>query len=113
MQVSSLQCPRCFAPIDPASAQVSTCRYCGTTLAIQGAAPIMAPLTAPPGALFIESAGSNFIGVIKVVRENTGLGLREAKELCDRIPCAVAQGMDPAKLDRFRRELINAGARVR
>lgn len=113
MQVSALQCPRCFAPVAPVSGPVSVCRYCGTTLAIQGAAPVMAPLVAPVQGVFLESAGDNVIHVIKVVREHTGLGLKESKDLVDRAPCVVAEWNDPPRLERFRQDLVRAGARVR
>lgn len=91
---------------------VASCRFCGATLAVQGGAAVAAP-AAPPGTIFLESAGKNLIGVIKVVREHTRLGLKEAKDLVDAAPCVVAQWNDPAKLEAFRRDLVEAGARVR
>jgi large subunit ribosomal protein L7/L12 len=65
------------------------------------------------GVLRLEDAGQNKIMVIKVIREHTGAGLKEAKDLCDGAPCVVAEWNDPARLQRFREALARAGARVR
>ena len=109
MQVNALVCPQCFAPLTPAAA-LSVCRYCGASLAIHGA-PAVAPLQS--GALFLEDCGPNKIGIIKVLRENLKLGLREAKELSDRAPCVVGEALDPTQRDALRLALIKAQARVR
>jgi large subunit ribosomal protein L7/L12 len=77
-----------------------------------GASPSPAEATLP-GALRLETTGHNKIEVIKAIREHTGLGLKDAKELCERAPCVVAEWSDPARLQRFREALARAGARVR
>ena len=66
-----------------------------------------------PGGAFIEDAGSNKIWVIKVIREATGLGLKESKDIVDSVPCAVGEHLDAAASERLRGQLREAGARVR
>jgi large subunit ribosomal protein L7/L12 len=113
MKASELQCPRCFAPVDTRGGTISTCRYCGATVAVHapaGAAPVVAPA---PGALCLEQAGPNLISVIKVIREHTGLGLKEAKDLAEKAPCVVAQWGDAGRMAAFREALTKAGARTR
>src|SRR5262249_30770959 len=52
------------------------------------------------------------ISVIKVVRELTALGLKEAKDLVEGAPCVVRDGLDSASAATVRAQLENAGARV-
>jgi ribosomal protein L7/L12 len=113
MHATELRCPGCFAPLDANRGAISKCRYCGTTLALHApAAPV--PVVAPaPGSLYIEDGGPNKISVIKVIREHTGLGLKEAKDLVESAPVLVAQWDDPARMAAFRQELMKAGARTR
>ena len=66
-----------------------------------------------PGGVFIEDAGANKIWVIKVIREATGLGLKESKDIVDSVPCAVGEHLDGAASGRLREQLREAGARVR
>jgi ribosomal protein L7/L12 len=100
-----------MAPIDPSQGGVQRCVYCGATLVLQGGGPMQPAVQ--PGALRLEHCGENKIAVIKVIRTHTGLGLKEAKDLADGVPCVVAQWDDPARVDHFRRDLVAAGARVR
>ena len=58
----------------------------------------------------LESAGSNKIAVIKVVRELTGLGLKEAKEVVDGCPKALLEGVNKDKADEAKAKLEEAGA---
>ncbi len=60
----------------------------------------------------ITSAGENKINVIKVVRELTGLGLKEAKDLVDAAPKAVKEGASKAEADDMKSKLEAAGATV-
>ena len=60
----------------------------------------------------LKSAGSNKIGVIKVVREVTGLGLKEAKEVVDNAPKAIKEGVSKADADEIAAKLKEAGAEV-
>lgn len=114
MQAQELKCPGCFAPIVPSHGGLAKCRYCGATVAIQGAAPGAPNAMAPNAPVYLEHGGKNLIEVIKVVRQHTRLGLREAKDLVERAPCVVADWPDqPQRLEDFRRDLARAGARVR
>ena len=60
----------------------------------------------------LESAGSNKIAVIKVVRELTGLGLKEAKDLVEGAPKAVKEGAAKAEAEDLKKKLEAAGAKV-
>ena len=58
----------------------------------------------------LKSAGANKVGVIKAVREITGLGLKEAKDLVDGAPKAVKEGVDKKTADELVKKLVEAGA---
>ncbi|MBI5659895.1 MAG: 50S ribosomal protein L7/L12 [Nitrosomonadales bacterium] len=58
----------------------------------------------------LKSAGDNKVGVIKVVRAITGLGLKEAKDLVDGAPKSVKEGVNKADADSILKQLIEAGA---
>lgn len=60
----------------------------------------------------LTDAGSSKIGVIKVVREITGLGLKEAKEVVDNAPKAVKEGASKEEADQIKEKLEAAGAKV-
>ena len=60
----------------------------------------------------LAEAGANKIGVIKVVREITGLGLKEAKDLVDAAPKVVKEGASKAEADDIKKKLEEAGAKV-
>ena len=62
--------------------------------------------------VFLASAGTNKINVIKVVRELTGLGLKEAKDLVEAAPKAVKDGVAKAQAEEMKKKLIEAGATV-
>ena len=57
-------------------------------------------------------AGANKVSVIKAVRELTGLGLKEAKDLVDGAPKAVKEGVSKADADAAMKKLEEAGAKV-
>ena len=57
-------------------------------------------------------AGPNKVQVIKAVREITGLGLKEAKDLVDGAPKAVKEGIAKADADAAMKKLVDAGAKV-
>ena len=59
-----------------------------------------------------KGPGSNKINVIKVVRELTGLGLKEAKELVDNPPKNVKEGITKEEAEEIRKKLADAGADV-
>lgn len=58
----------------------------------------------------LKSAGANKVGVIKAVREITGLGLKEAKDLVDGAPKPVKEGVDKKTADELVKKLVEAGA---
>lgn len=60
----------------------------------------------------LAKAGDNKINVIKVVREITGLGLKEAKDLVEGAPKAVKEGIPKAQADELKKKLEDAGATV-
>ena len=60
----------------------------------------------------LADAGSNKIGVIKVVRGITGLGLKEAKDLVEGVPQAVKEAVSKEDADKLKAELEEAGAKV-
>ncbi|WP_078393385.1 50S ribosomal protein L7/L12 [Shouchella patagoniensis] len=60
----------------------------------------------------LESAGSSKIGVIKVVREITGLGLKEAKALVDGAPAPIKEGVSKEDAEEIKGKLEEAGASV-
>ena len=60
----------------------------------------------------LKEAGANKINVIKVVREITGLGLKEAKDLVEAAPTNVKEGVDKAEAESVKAKLTEAGATV-
>ncbi len=60
----------------------------------------------------LAEAGANKIGVIKVVREVTGLGLKEAKDLVDGAPKTVKEAVAKADAEGMKKKLEEAGAKV-
>jgi len=60
----------------------------------------------------LTSAGANKVGVIKVVRELTGLGLKEAKAVVDGAPGSVKEGVSKADAEDAKKKLEEAGASV-
>ena len=62
--------------------------------------------------VILTAAGSNKIAVIKVVREITGLGLKEAIEVVDGAPKPVKEKVEKAEADEIKKKLEDAGASV-
>jgi large subunit ribosomal protein L7/L12 len=60
----------------------------------------------------LEGFGDKKIGVIKVVRQATGLGLKEAKDLVEGVPSKVKEGLSKADAEKLKAELEEAGATV-
>jgi large subunit ribosomal protein L7/L12 len=58
----------------------------------------------------MTSFGANKVGVIKVIREITGLGLKEAKDLVEGVPSAVKEGVSKADAAAIKKKLEEAGA---
>src|SRR5699024_8003391 len=60
----------------------------------------------------LEDAGASKIKVVKAVREITGLGLKDAKELTDSAPKAIKEGVDKEEADEMKAKLEEVGAKV-
>jgi large subunit ribosomal protein L7/L12 len=91
-------------------------------LGVSAAAPVaMAPAAAGPAAaaeektefnVILTEAGEKKIQVIKVVRELTGLGLKEAKDLVDGAPKPVKEGVPKGEAESIKKKLEEQGAKV-
>jgi len=89
---------------------------------VSAAAPVAvaaAPAAGAPAAeektefdVILTEAGASKINVIKVVKEITGLGLKEAKELVDNAPKAVKEGASKEEAEEIKTKLTEAGATV-
>jgi len=84
-----------------------------------GAAPAAAGAAAAPAAeekteftVVLSAIGDNKVNVIKAVREITGLGLKEAKDLVDGAPKPVKEGINKADAEAAKKKLEDAGAKV-
>jgi large subunit ribosomal protein L7/L12 len=75
-----------------------------------GAAPAAAEKTEFD--VVLEGFGDKKIGVIKVVRAATGLGLKEAKDLVEGVPSKVKEGLSKEDAEKLKKELVEAGATV-
>lgn len=81
-------------------------------------APVAAMAAAAPVAekdefdVLLESYGANKIQVIKVVRELTGMGLKEAKDIVDAAPKVIKDGLTKADAEMIQKKLEEAGAKV-
>ena len=62
--------------------------------------------------LMLKSFGENKINVIKAIREITGLGLKEAKDLVEGAPALVKEGVSKEQADTIKKQLEEAGATV-
>lgn len=85
------------------------------------AVAVAAPAAAAPAAaaeekteftVVLAKTGDNKINVIKAVREITGLGLKEAKDLVEAAPKPVKEGVAKAQADEMKKKLEDAGATV-
>jgi len=87
---------------------------------VTAAAPVAAAAAAAPAAAAAEeqsefnvvmtSFGENKVGVIKVVRALTGLGLKEAKDMVEGVPATVKEGVEKAEAEDVLKQLKEAGA---
>ena len=77
-----------------------------------GAAPAAAAEEQTEFTVMLTSIGDNKVNVIKAVRELTGLGLKEAKDLVDGAPKPVKEGIPKADAEAARKKLEDAGAKV-
>ena len=92
------------------------------TFGVSAAAPVAVAAAPAAGAaaaeektefdVVLEGFGDNKIAVIKVVREITGLGLKEAKEVVENAPKAIQEGVAKDKAEEIKTKLEEAGAAV-
>ena len=86
--------------------------------AVAAAAPAAAGAAAPAEEektefdVILKEVGENKMGVIKAVKEITGLGLKESKDLVDNAPKPVKEGMAKADAEAAKKKLEEAGAKV-
>ncbi|MBX7143350.1 MAG: 50S ribosomal protein L7/L12 [Oligoflexia bacterium] len=96
-----------------------------TELGVSAAAPVMAVAAGGAAAggaaaaeektefaISLDDAGADRVKVIKVVREITGLGLKEAKDLVDAAPKVLKEGVAKADAEGFAKKLQEAGAKA-
>ena len=90
---------------------------------VSAAAPVAVAAAAAPAAaaaeeektefdVVLKAVGGNKIAVIKAVREITGLGLKEAKEVVDNAPKAIKEGVSKDDAEALKTKLTEAGAEV-
>ena len=91
---------------------------------VSAAAPAAAMMVAAPAEaaapvdektefdVILKSAGANKIGVIKVVRALTGLGLKEAKDKVDGAPSTLKEAVSKEEAEEAKKQLVEAGAEV-
>ena len=62
--------------------------------------------------VILKAPGANKLGIVKLVKEITGLGLKEAKELVDGAPKPIKEGVDKGSAEEIKNKLTEAGAEV-
>ena len=95
-------------------------KACEEEFGVSAAAPVAVAGVAAAAAVeeqteftvVLEAAGAEKIKVIKAVRELTGLGLKEAKELVDGAPSNVKEGIEKAEAEAIKKQLEEVGATV-
>lgn len=102
-------CGFCGAPIR--EVVNGACPFCKTLLP---AAVVETAHTAPSGLadVVLVDAGAKVINVIKVIREHTGLGLKESKDLAQITPSVIGAGLPPATAAQWVADLAAVGARA-
>jgi len=108
-----------YSALSATAGSVPLARNAGSHAA---AAPVAAAAPAAAGGevaeekstfdVVLTNSGAGKIGVIKVVRAVTGLGLKEAKDLVDSAPAAVKEGVNQEEADAVKAQLEEAGASV-
>ena len=92
--------------IEPAAAAVAVA---GPAVAAAGAADAEEKSSFD---VVLKSAGANKLAIVKLVKELTGLGLKEAKELVDGAPSVMKEGLAKADAEGLKKQLEEAGAEV-
>ena len=111
-ETHGLTCFHCKAPIiAPAGATQIVCTYCGQN-SLLSKPVISAGVEGENWCVRLETVGSKKIAVIKAVREFSGLGLKESKELVESAPLLIATDRSHEGAEAIERLLTEAGARV-
>ena len=85
---------------------------------VSAAAPVASPAAAAAAEektefdVILKNAGASKMGVIKIVKEITGLGLKEAKALVDECPKPIKEGASKAEAEEIKAKLEEAGAEI-
>ncbi|MDD6880970.1 MAG: 50S ribosomal protein L7/L12 [Firmicutes bacterium] len=96
-------------------------KACEEEFGVSAAAPVAVAGVAAAGAaeeeqteftVVLESAGAEKIKVVKAVKDLTGLGLKDAKELVDGAPSTVKEGIEKAEAEAIKKSLEEVGATV-
>jgi len=62
--------------------------------------------------VILKSAGANKLQIVKLVKELTGLGLKEAKDMVDGAPKTIKEGLPKTEAENLKKQLVEAGAEV-
>ena len=81
-------------------------------VAVAGAAPAAAVEEKTEFDVILTNAGASKLNVIKVVREITGLGLKDAKDLVEAAPKAIKEGVSKDEAEALQKQLAESGAEV-
>ena len=81
-------------------------------VAVAGGGPAAAAEEKTAFDVILKNAGASKLNVVKVVKDLTGLGLKEAKELVDGAPKAIKEGVSKAEAEDIKAKLTEAGAEV-
>ncbi|AYB31265.1 50S ribosomal protein L7/L12 [Chryseolinea soli] len=86
------------------------------------AAVVAGPSSSGPGApaaeektnfdVVLKAAGANKLQIVKLVKELTGLGLKEAKDMVDGAPKTIKEGLPKDEAENLKKQLVEAGAEV-
>ena len=97
--------------------------YLKDTYGIEPAAAAVAVAAAPGGGgaaaaektnfdVVLKSAGANKLQIVKLVKDLTGLGLKEAKDVVDGAPKTIKEGLPKDEAENLKKQLVEAGAEV-
>lgn len=90
--------------IEPAAAAVA--------VAVAGGGEAAAPAEQTEFDVILKAAGGAKLAIVKLVKELTGIGLKEAKELVDKAPCALKEKISKEEANALKSQLEEAGAEV-
>ena len=96
--------------IEPAAAAVAVAGPAAINTAAGGAAAAAEEKTSFD--VVLKAAGANKLAIVKLVKELTGLGLKEAKDMVDGAPSAIKEGIAKADAEALKKQLEEAGAEV-